>query len=308
MYTEKKTVQYMKDRFKPGSRVLCVHMREDPRPIPDHTFGSVRDVDDIGQLHCVFDNGYCHTLVPDVDTFFLVNEYGEDPWLQVRPMTSSEMQYCYTHSQQISQVSGCIGHLRADMDTDGNGFFSGWDTQVPELKSQEFVSELDEVIAALRFDPSFEGILKNRNSLALCCRNHPESAIPGEDHSFGFRADTKHYTYMLRLNPHKGEYNLYCYCYLRKWLEKHMRRAEKGIRIIDTAYNDLFRCPDGGQIQVVKVDATHIDYILRFIDEYHFEATAVGASASGYPEIYHICQFAEISAANHDKEIRFIKS
>ena len=44
--------------------------------------------------------------------------------MTVRPMTKPEMMYCYTQSQQIRSQTGNIGYLRADMDTNGKGFFS----------------------------------------------------------------------------------------------------------------------------------------------------------------------------------------
>lgn len=42
--------------------------------------------------------------------------------LNLRPMTEAERLYCYSQSQQIMAQTGCIGHLWADMDTDGRGF------------------------------------------------------------------------------------------------------------------------------------------------------------------------------------------
>lgn len=47
--------------------------------------------------------------------------------LNLRPMTEAERLYCYSQSQQIMAQTGCIGHLWANMDTDGRGFFSSWD-------------------------------------------------------------------------------------------------------------------------------------------------------------------------------------
>ena len=39
-----------------------------------------------------------------------------------RAMTSEEDKYTFSQSSQIAGQSGLIGYLRADMDTDGNGF------------------------------------------------------------------------------------------------------------------------------------------------------------------------------------------
>ena len=58
--------------------------------------------------------------------------------LEIRPMTREEQKYSYTQSHQIAGQTGCIGHLWADMDTNGKGFFSSWDDHRGDLKTQEF--------------------------------------------------------------------------------------------------------------------------------------------------------------------------
>ena len=208
--------------------------------------------------------------------------------LEIRPMTRAEQKYSYTKSQQIAGQTGCIGHLRADMDTDGKGFFSSWDNHRGDLKTQEFKDEFDAVINALRFDEQYGGILTNRSSLAEYCRKYPESVIAGDHRSFGFRADTEQYSYMLRVNPHKGEYNLYCYCYRRDRLDDHMKRAEKGIRFITPDYKEKFRIPDGDKIRITTKSGETRERVARDIDDYHMELSG-GYSNS----LYHICEFAE---------------
>ena len=89
--------------------------------------------------------------------------------LFIRKMTDSERMYTYTQSQQIRTQTGNIGYLRADMDTDGEGFFSNWNGFRDDLKTDEFKNELNTVINALRFDSRFGDILKNRKSLANYC-------------------------------------------------------------------------------------------------------------------------------------------
>lgn len=134
--------------------------------------------------------------------------------LQIREMMPQERLYCYSQSTQIEGQTGCIGHLRADMDSDGKGFFSSWTGHRRDLKTQAFKDEFDEVLVAFRFDSSYDGILKDRNCLSRYCHSHPEASV-GNEQEWGFRADTPSHTYILRLNPHKGEYNLYCYCFQR---------------------------------------------------------------------------------------------
>ena len=62
----------------------------------------------------------------------------------------------------------------------------------------------------------------------------------------------------------------------------------KDIRFIDSHYNDLFRIPDGGHIQIDYGNETVVKPC-TFIDEYH---TQVGNN------VFHICQFAEVMERN----------
>lgn len=208
------------------------------------------------------------------------NKKGDPMDFEFRPATKAERMYTYSQSQQISMQTGCIGHLRADMDTNGEGFFSSWDDFRTDLKTQEFKDEFDGVINALR---EKGGILSNRTALMKYCYSTPESAF-GNDREFGARADTEAYSYLMRLNPHRGEYNLYCYCYRRDWLDQHLEQAERGIRFIDSHYNEKFRIQDGGTVRVQCSDGTRFDEPCRYIDDYHVE---VGRT------LYHICEFAE---------------
>ena len=67
-----------------------------------------------------------------------------------RAMTYEEDKYTFSQSPQIASQTGLIGYLRADMDSDGNGFFSNWFDWRKDLKTDEFKKELDEIINSLR--------------------------------------------------------------------------------------------------------------------------------------------------------------
>ena len=43
--------------------------------------------------------------------------------MEIWDMLPAEQKYTYSQSSQIMGQTGCIGHLRGDMDTNGNGFF-----------------------------------------------------------------------------------------------------------------------------------------------------------------------------------------
>ena len=219
--------------------------------------------------------------------------------MTIRAMTPMERMYSYTQSTQIMAQTGCIGHLRADMDTDGNGFFSSWNDHRGDLKTQEFKDEFDQVINALRFDDAYDGILKNRSSLSRYCRQRSEASFNGNYcEEYGFRADTGDYAYMLRLNPNKGDYNLYCYCYKRDWLDRHLTEAERGVRFIDSHYKEKFRVADGDKVRIVTANGEFRDRTVRYIDDYHMELD------SGFGDnLYHICEFAEHFEANKCQDI-----
>ena len=201
--------------------------------------------------------------------------------LDMRALTEKEDKYTFSNSTQISMQCGLIGHLRADMDTDGNGFFSSWEDYRKELKTDEFKDELDNVINSLREEGD---ILYNRKALAKYCYSSPQAKMNNELDYYGVRVDTEKYAYLCRLNPNKSEYNLYCYCYIKDWLDKHIRSAEKGIRFITPEYKEKFRISDGEKIRITFSDGKVKDRVCRYIDDSHVE---VG------DDLYHICEFAE---------------
>lgn len=210
------------------------------------------------------------------------NEIGRNADMDIRPLTPTEQKYTYAQSMQLEGQTGTIGHLRGDFATTGYGFYTTWFDTRPQWKSDEFKADLDTVINALRED---KGLLHNRYDMSAFARHFPESAIKGNYCTeYGFRVDTEKHAFLLRCNPTKGDYNFYCYCYVKEWLDKHIQKAEQGIRFIDPQYKELFRIPDGGKVIVTTSWEEKQEYPCRFIDEYH---TEVGSN------LYHICEFAE---------------
>jgi hypothetical protein len=58
-----------KELYPSGTRILLEQMGDDPRPIPPGTKGTVDVVDDMGTIHCRFDNGRYLGLIPGEDSF-----------------------------------------------------------------------------------------------------------------------------------------------------------------------------------------------------------------------------------------------
>ena len=206
--------------------------------------------------------------------------------ITIRPMTPAEHNYYYSWSPRLMAVAGCIGHLRGDMGHEGNGFYTTWFDHQEDLKTQDFKTELDTVVNAMRFDPACGGVLSSRGKLAAYCYAHPDSRIGRDSCEYGFRADTEDYAYMLRLNPNRGEYNFYIYCYVRGQLDQHMAEAKRGIRFVTSGYRDLFRLADGDQIRIFKPDGKWEDHTCRYIGETHM-------TCGWNDRLYHIHDFAE---------------
>lgn len=66
---KREDVKQYQQEYPKGTRVLLNHMGPDPWPVPDGTRGTVRAVDDIGQIHCTFENGRVLALIPGQDDF-----------------------------------------------------------------------------------------------------------------------------------------------------------------------------------------------------------------------------------------------
>lgn len=83
MKVDKELVQRMKDTYPAGTRIVLDCMGDDPRPIEPGTKGTVLIVDDMGTVHCDFDNGRRLGLVPGEDSFHVDLEQEKEKNIQV---------------------------------------------------------------------------------------------------------------------------------------------------------------------------------------------------------------------------------
>jgi hypothetical protein len=65
-------VQQLQRMYPPDTRIVLERMGDDPRSIPPGTTGTVHIVDDMGTVHCNFDNGRRLGLIPGVDKFCIL--------------------------------------------------------------------------------------------------------------------------------------------------------------------------------------------------------------------------------------------
>ena len=66
---QKREAEYLKQIYPPGTHIVLNSMGDDPRPIECGTRGTVKFVDDIGTVHCEFDNGRSLGLIDGEDDF-----------------------------------------------------------------------------------------------------------------------------------------------------------------------------------------------------------------------------------------------
>ena len=208
---------------------------------------------------------YNYESMPDYSKY---NAKKEKEKFNATPLPEEERTYTFAQNQQIQVNSGLIGYLRADMGSNGEGFYSSWNDYIYDLKTDAFKNELNDVINHLRKD---NGFLSSRKNLASFCYNNSEMSYGDGYNHYGVRIDTKEHSYLMRLNPNRGEYNLYCYCYSKKYLNEHLRDAKKGISFIDTEFNEKFRIKDGEKIRITDSNGKTEEHSCRYIDDYHVE-------------------------------------
>lgn len=201
----------------------------------------------------------------------------------MRATTQEEQKYLYTQSVQLQGQTGYIGYLKGDFGDDGKQFHSEWFDTSKQLKTEEFLKVFDRVIGTLREKGN---PVSSRKFMMDFIQVHSDSALKKHKSKvYGFRIDTKKYSFLLRLNHPVTDYNFYCQCYVKEFLDRHMEEARKGIRFITSNYEELFPIADGDRIVVTVTTGERSEYICRYIDEYHVE---VGK------DLYHICEFAEL--------------
>ncbi len=66
---QRNRAEYLKKAYPSGTRIVLNSMGNDPRPVESGTRGTVAVVDDIGTVHCNFDNGRRLGLIEGEDDF-----------------------------------------------------------------------------------------------------------------------------------------------------------------------------------------------------------------------------------------------
>ena len=67
-FPKREIVEMLREQFQPGTRVKLLRM-DDVQAPPPGTEGTVRGVDDAGQVMVAWDTGSSLSLIPGVDSF-----------------------------------------------------------------------------------------------------------------------------------------------------------------------------------------------------------------------------------------------
>lgn len=98
-----------KSLYPKGTRIELKMMGSDPRPIEPGTRGTVDHVDDLGTIHCTFDNGRRLGIIPEEDSFRKLTQ--EE--LLDEQSEKLQMQLIDKVNQEVIPVIGWHGMQRA---------------------------------------------------------------------------------------------------------------------------------------------------------------------------------------------------
>lgn len=87
-FQTRQQLEFTRMSYPPGSRILLYQMTDPYAPVPSGTRGTVRYVDDAGQIGVAWDNGRSLSLIPGADSF---RKLTQQEIAQEQGMTMEEM-------------------------------------------------------------------------------------------------------------------------------------------------------------------------------------------------------------------------
>ena len=140
---------------------------------------------------------------------------------EMRPITKDEKRATFQMKKEIVEAIGNIGYMKGDIDIIDPGFFyKDWYGLSEESNNQSFKDTFNEIIKSLRSDGN---MLESKGALAHFC--YKENPYKFKDRNeYGVRVDSGDYSFLMRLNPNKGERDLFCNCFEKEKLDKYLER------------------------------------------------------------------------------------
>lgn len=140
-----------RETYPPGTRIMLLHMGNDPRPIEPNTRGTVRVVDDIGTLHCDFDNGRSLGIVPGEDSF--------------RKLTDAEL--VEERMEKLPHINGKLTAFCTDVGKSFMGYstehrWNGWECPLfPKESADEIQQYYNNEYCSMRYDEETDQYIAN---------------------------------------------------------------------------------------------------------------------------------------------------
>ena len=73
-FISREKLDFYRQKYPAGTKICVDFMPNEPNPVKSGTIGTVNYVDDIGTLHCIFENGRNLGVIPGEDSFHIVQE------------------------------------------------------------------------------------------------------------------------------------------------------------------------------------------------------------------------------------------
>ena len=151
---------------------------------------------------------------------------------QLESASADEKEFVYMNREHSER--GCIGRLRGDFGSSGDRFYSTWEDESRELKTDDFRTELDEVVNHFRLNSDMP-VLKSRSDMARVCYEQESYTIDNAwTDMYVFKVQTEKHTHYLRCCPAQGDYNFYLYSYNTEKLQQY-----KDVKYVEQTYGDI---------------------------------------------------------------------
>ena len=74
----KKWLDFLREQFPAGSRIMLKEMCDDPFPVNPGAWGTLNYIDDMGQLHVDWDTGSTLALIIGKDRFMVLTPHNNE--------------------------------------------------------------------------------------------------------------------------------------------------------------------------------------------------------------------------------------